>query len=454
MKWSLHGGARRSRIGRSRIAGEPGQIQAPQSLSQWQLIRRRFARHKLAAASLYVVSLMYLIAAFAEVFAPYPRQWRDLSHTYAPPQLPRFSLDHGLYVYGLRQRRDPVTFEDTYVEDRGEVIPLGLFVKGEPYEFWGLLTWDRHLVGADPDRYRKSQAAIAREHAPDLPSTVPAGEAADRPLTRGRRPASLGRAEPPKAGPREAPNADIPRLETSVKGRPRVPTFYMLGADRYGHDILSRIIYGLRISLSIGLVAIAVTFILGVAVGGVSGYVGGSVDNVIQRGIEIINSFPRLPLWLALGAALPRDWSPLRIYFGITIVLALLGWTGLARVVRGKLLSLREEDYATAARLLGASHGRIIFRHLLPGFTSHIIVSLTLRVPVMILGETSLSFLGLGLRPPVVSWGVMLQDCMNMQVVSNYPWLLMPVVFIILVVLGCNFLGDGLRDAADPYSGR
>jgi peptide/nickel transport system permease protein len=185
----------------------------------------------------------------------------------------------------------------------------------------------------------------------------------------------------------------------------------------------------------------------------VSGYVGGATDNFIQRLIEIVNAFPQLPLWLALGAILPPDWSPLAVYFAITVVLSLLGWTPLARVVRGKILSLREEDYAVAARLIGASHSRILFRHLLPGFTSHIIVVLTMSVPGMILGETSLSFLGLGLRPPIVSWGVMLQDCMSIQTVANYPWLLFPVVLIVLTVLCFNFLGDGLRDAADPYSG-
>lgn len=213
-------------------------------------------------------------------------------------------------------------------------------------------------------------------------------------------------------------------------------------------------IYGARISLSVGLVGIVVTFILGMTIGGISGYVGGRTDLLIQRGIEIVNSFPHLPLWLALAAIMPTDWSPLRVYFAITLVLALLGWTGLARVVRGKILSLREEDYAVAARLLGASHTRILFRHLLPGFTSHIIVSLSLSVPGMILGETSLSFLGLGLRPPVVSWGVMLQDCMDIQAVRYYPWLLLPVVFIIATVLCFNFVGDGMRDAADPYSTR
>jgi peptide/nickel transport system permease protein len=164
-----------------------------------------------------------------------------------------------------------------------------------------------------------------------------------------------------------------------------------------------------------------------------------------------VNAFPQIPLWLAFGAVLPADWPPLSTYFAITLVLSLLTWTGLARVVRGKILALREEDYATAARLLGASHARILFRHLLPGFTSHIIVVLTMSVPAMILGETSLSFLGLGLRQPIVSWGVMLQDCLSIQTVASYPWLLMPVAMVVMTVLSFNFLGDGLRDAADPY---
>ncbi len=217
-------------------------------------------------------------------------------------------------------------------------------------------------------------------------------------------------------------------------------SYFLLGADKYGRDVLSRLVYGARISLSIGIVSIIVTFVLGAAIGGVSGYLGGPVDNLIQRIIEVISSFPQLPLWLALAAVMPSDWSALDTYFAITVVLSLLGWTGLARVVRGKILSLREEDYAVAARLLGASHTRIITRHLLPGFTSHIIVSLSLSVPGMILGETALSFLGLGLRPPVVSWGVMLQDAINIDVVANYPWLLMPVVLIMITVLAFNFL--------------
>jgi len=314
---------------------------------------------------------------------------------YSPPQPPRFSLKHGLHARGVERQVDPVSFRKEYLVHTDRIVPLGFFVRGESYRLLGLFPGERRFFGVDADRYREL----------------------------------------------------YPEAKT-------VPAWFLFGADKYGQDIFSRIVFGARISLSIGLLAIAVTFVLGIVIGGISGYVGGTTDTVVQRLIEIINAFPQLPLWLALGAAMPSDWSSLRIYFSITVVLSLLGWTDLARVVRGKLLALREEDYAVAARLLGASHGRIIFRHLLPGFTSHIIVTLTLRVPTMILGETSLSFLGLGLRPPIVSWGVMLQDCMNMQAVAKYPWLLLPLIFIVLTVLSFNFLGDGLRDAADPYGER
>lgn len=363
------------------------------SLSQWQLIRLKFSKHKAAVAALYLVAVLYFVAFFAEFFAPYARDWNNIDAIYHPPQVPRLSFEHGIHVTKLRLQMHPITLSKYYIRDKGKIIPLGFFVRGEPYRLLGVIPMERRFFGVDHKKYHNS-------HGEDEPK----------------------------------------------------PVFMFLGGDRYGRDVISRLIYGARISLSIGLVSIAITFVFGIIMGGVSGYFGGKIDLVIQRLIEIINSFPHLPLWLAIGAILPSDWSPLRIYFSITLVLSFLNWTGLARVVRGKILSLREEDYVTAARLIGANHSRILFRHLVPGFTSHIIVVLTLSIPAMILGETALSFLGLGLRPPVVSWGVMMQDCLNLQVLDNYPWLLMPVILTVLTVLSFNFLGDGLRDAADPYA--
>jgi peptide/nickel transport system permease protein len=226
---------------------------------------------------------------------------------------------------------------------------------------------------------------------------------------------------------------------------------HLFGADRLGRDMWSRIMYATRISLSIGLVGVAISLFLGILLGGISGYYGGLVDVIIQRVIEFLRSIPTIPLWLALSAAVPAEWTVIQVYFAITVLLSLIGWTGLARVVRGRFLSLREQDFVMSARLAGTSELGIIFRHMLPSFLSHIIASTTLAIPSMILSETSLSFLGLGLRPPAISWGILLNEAQNLQTIANAPWLLIPGVFVIVTILGFNFMGDGLRDAADPY---
>jgi peptide/nickel transport system permease protein len=226
---------------------------------------------------------------------------------------------------------------------------------------------------------------------------------------------------------------------------------FLLGTDRLGRDVLSRIIFGARISLTIGLFGIAFSFVLGIIIGGLAGYHGGVFDLIVQRVIEVLQSIPSIPLWMALAAIMPVTWSPILIYFGITLILGLLDWTGLARAVRSKLLALREEDYVLAAQLMGAKSSRIIGRHLIPGFMSHLIATATIAIPGMILGETALSFLGLGLRPPITSWGILLTEARGVSVIAFYPWLLFPMIPVILVILAFNFLGDGLRDAADPY---
>ena len=226
---------------------------------------------------------------------------------------------------------------------------------------------------------------------------------------------------------------------------------FLLGTDRLGRDVLSRIIYGARISLTIGVIGVTLSFILGIVIGGMAGYHGGVFDLMVQRVIEVLQSIPSIPLWMALAAIIPVTWNPILVFVGITVILAMLDWTGLARAVRSKLLALREEDYVLAAQLLGAKSGRIIRRHLIPGFMSHLIASATLTIPGMILGETALSFLGLGLRPPITSWGILLTEARSVNIIALYPWLMTPVIPVILVILAFNFLGDGLRDAADPY---
>ncbi len=237
----------------------------------------------------------------------------------------------------------------------------------------------------------------------------------------------------------------------AVEGAQASESLFLLGTDVQGRDLWSRLMYGTQTSLTIGLVSVTLSLLLGVTLGGISGYYGGIWDTVIQRIIEILRSIPTIPLWMGLAAALPSSWNITQVYFAITIIISLIGWTELARVVRGRFLSLRQEDFVMAAQLLGCSRPRIIFRHMVPSFVSHIIAATTLAIPAMIISETSLSFLGLGLRPPAISWGVLLQDAQNIQALAISPWLLIPSVPVVIAVLAFNFMGDGLRDAADPY---
>ena len=355
--------------------------------SQWQLMRWRFVKHRMAVAALIVLCGFYLGAIFAEFVAPYdPYIFRE-DLTLAPPHRIHFVDQDGRFhlwpfVYGFEKSLDPVTYALVFTEVKDVRHPLHLFVRGDPYKLWGVFHGDLHLFGVED----------------------------------------------------------------------RAVRFSLVGQDTVGRDLFTRIVFGARVSLTIGLVGVAVSFFLGTLIGGLSGYLGGRVDMVVQRVIESLRAIPTLPLWMALSVAMPPFWTVTQTYFAIVMILSIVGWTSIARVVRGRFLALREEDFVGAAELDGAGNLRVIFRYLLPSFMSYIIAQLTLSIPQMILGETALSFIGLGMQAPAISWGVLLSQAQSIEVLANSPWILLPAVFVVVSILAFNFVGDGVRDAADPYS--
>jgi peptide/nickel transport system permease protein len=367
-------------------SAEPAQQEDYLIANQWQLMWRRFVKHRLALLGGIVILLFYTVVLFAEFFAYADPDQSSAQRSLIAPQ-PIHFFDQGQFrpfVYGLARRRDPNTFQLVYTPDPSQKHYLVLFGEGFEYRLLGLFPTNRHLIG--------------------------------------------------------------------VRGAEAGDVLFLLGTDVQGRDMWSRLIYATRISLTIGLIGVAISLLLGIIFGGISGLRGGIWDEVIQRIIEVLRSIPTIPLWMGLAAALPRTWSITQIYLAITIIISLIAWTELARVARGRFLALREEDFVISARLDGCNQMQIIFGHMVPSFLSHIIAATTLALPVMVISETALSFLGLGLRPPAISWGVMLQQAQNVQAVALTPWLLIPAIPVIVAVLAFNFLGDGLRDAADPYS--
>ncbi|MFQ5592629.1 MAG: ABC transporter permease [Anaerolineae bacterium] len=360
------------------------------SQSYWSLVWWRFRKNRVAIVGAIILIVFYTSCVVVPEFvAPYPLEQRS-DFTEARPQAIHFRDQEGRwhlrpFVYGLEKKIDQVKRIRTFEADTSKVYPIHFFVRGAPYELFGLIKWDRHLFGGDPNN--------------------------------------------PEA------------------------TVFIMGTDSLGRDYFSRILFGGRLSLLIGLIGQFLTLSFGSVLGAISGYYGGVVDIVVQRGTEFLAAFPGIPLFMALAAAIPTHWSPVAVYFMLTVILSFVGWGGLARQVRGLVLSLREREYVLAAQSFGASDRRILFRHLIPGAMSHIIVIATLAIPGMILAETALSWLGLGLRPPLTSWGVLLNDAATVRSIRFAPWLLWTVPFIIVTVLAFNMLGDGLRDAMDPYGG-
>ncbi len=353
----------------------------------WKLMWWKFRKHRLAVISAVVLIVLYAAALLAEVVAPYDPFAFDSRYTYTPPQAVHFFDAAG-------QFRGPFTYE------------LKKFRDPETFE----LVFTEDTAKAHPIRL-----FVVGE-----PYKLWGVFKADLHL--------FGVADTDKSG-----------------------SMFLLGTDDKGRDLLSRLIFGTRVSLSVSLIGTALSLALGVLLGGISGYFGGWIDNLVQRTIELFQSIPTLPLWMGLAAAIPLNWDPLNVYLLITVLLSLLSWTSMARVVRGRFLSMREEDFVLAAKLLGASDMRIILKHMVPSFMSHIIAVTTVTIPELILNETALSFIGLGLRPPVISWGVLLQDAQNVSTIALAPWLLLPAAVLVVTIVAFNFVGDGLRDAADPY---
>lgn len=358
--------------------------------SQWSLMFRKLVKHKLAVISFFILGILYFSVIFAGFLAPQGLEDYSATYSNAPPTKLHFYHEDkwvGPFVYSYDTEFDEYGLKK-FVENTERPYKIDFFVKGVPYKLLGFIDTDVHFFGVD--------------------------------------------------------NSELPAGQDPVN-------FMLFGADKLGRDLFSRVLIGGQISLTVPLIGTILSFLLAIVIGGISGYYGGRIDTVIQRIIEVILSFPTLPLWMALSAAIPPGANVAKVYIYITVIMSLLAWPRLARVVRSKLLSLKNEDYIMAARLIGVSDFSIIMKHLVPGFMSYLIVNLTIGIPSMILGETAMSFLGLGMRAPATSWGVLLQECQSIASIANEPWKLIPVLFVIITVLAYNFLGDGLRDAADPY---